>query len=101
MSTSLPHSADPAGVPGLDDGAVRIQPRPERHALGLAAGSVRALLALGVLTLLWVVVLSNYGGQLKPIYVYLQYLFVLILAHFFAAHGSSISSAKDQPSPLG
>src|SRR5690242_8953334 len=91
----------PPGIPGLDDARTPQASAPQRHALGLAAGSIRALLALGVLALLWVVVVTSYGGELKPIYIYLQYLFILILAHYFAAHGSTIKGIKDQASPLG
>src|SRR5579872_4816015 len=70
---------------------------PPRHALGLPAGSVRAILAFAVLAMLWVLALRPLiGGQsvadfkLPLEFVYLQILMVLILAHFFAAHGGSI-----------
>jgi hypothetical protein len=85
-------------------------PPPRRHALGLPAGSVRALLALGVLGLLWALALNyRYAGgppladrHLPLAFIYLQFLMVLILAHFFAAHGSTIGRrATGGPSPLG
>jgi hypothetical protein len=83
--------------------------RPKRHALGLPAGSVRALLALAVLGLLWLIVLFPLPGQPAPegerkmdlVFVYLQMLMVLILAHFFTAHGGSIRSHPEARSPLG
>ena len=85
-------------------------PPTRRHALGLPAGSVRALLALGVLGLLWALLLRYRYADTTPLaerklplaFVYLQYLMVLILAHFFAAHGSTIGHhATGGPSPLG
>ena len=76
-------------------------PRP-RHALGLPAGSVRAMLALGVLAVLWALV---YGAEhlhekLPLTFVYLMFLMTLILAHYFAAHGNSIGR-PDSGSALG
>ena len=67
-------------------------PLQTRHALGLPAGSVRALLAFGVLGLSWLIVWRyGQGGEKLPLaFIYLQYLGVLILAHFFAAHGGTI-----------
>jgi hypothetical protein len=81
---------------------------PRRHALGLPAGSVRALLAFGVLGLLWAILL-RYRYQDVPLtdhklpwsFIYLQYLMVLILAHFFAAHGNSIGPRVSTRAPLG
>jgi hypothetical protein len=80
-----------------------------RHALGLPAGSVRALLAFGVLAYLWILALgkSKDGGPLlseervATAFVYLQVLMVLILAHFFVAHGKTIGSRVSHSSPLG
>src|SRR4051812_32540137 len=68
-------------------------PVQTRHALGLPAGSVRALLAFGILGLSWLLVwrYSTASDTKLPLeFIYLQYLGVLILAHFFAAHGGSI-----------
>lgn len=85
--------------------AVPTSPAPTpRHALGLPAGSVRALLAFGVLALSWGIVLKQlYGGdpKLPLMFVYLQALMLLILASFFAAHGKSIGGHVDQRPPLG
>src|SRR5579871_6212471 len=63
---------------------------PPRHALGLPAGSVRALLALSVLGLLWLLALQPMPGQsqavgeikLPTVFMDLQILMVLILAHY-------------------
>ncbi len=82
---------------------------PPRHALGLPAGSIRALLALGVLGLLWLLALRPLQGgtdapykiQLPTAFMDLQILMVLILAHFFSAHGHTIRPASDRRSPLG
>jgi hypothetical protein len=84
-------------------------PAPRRHALGLPAGSVRALLALAVLGLLWVVALTHPHGEtvseadkhLPTILIALQILMVLILAHFFTAHGHTIGRHISIASPLG
>jgi hypothetical protein len=80
---------------------------PPRHALGLPAGSIRALLALSVLGLLWLLALrpvlgKNVADVKLPLeFVYLQMLMVLILAHFFTAHGGSIRAVAGSRSPLG
>ena len=82
---------------------------PRRHAWGLPAGSVRALLALAVLGLLWVIALFHPHGEtlseadkhLPMILLSLQILMVLILAHFFTAHGKSIGRHLTGASPLG
>jgi hypothetical protein len=81
-------------------------PAPPRHALGLPAGSVRALLAFGVLSYLWLLVLFPAKGELvqqqaSQAFIYLQFLMVLIIAHFFTAHGSSIGPSQGGRSPLG
>jgi hypothetical protein len=99
-------SNDPAvaGIPGLDPRATpRAAPQYRRHALGLPAGSVRALLAFMVLAVLWL--LALYGqtdqGKLPLTFVYLQYVMILVLAHFFAAHGNTIGQHISARSPLG
>jgi hypothetical protein len=81
--------------------------KPRRHALGLPAGSVRALLTLGVLGLLWTLALRHEytnaeltDKKLPPVFVYLLFLMVLSLAHFFAAHGSTIGPRVSRRSPL-
>jgi hypothetical protein len=101
-----------AGIPGLDPQATPSgAPRYHRHALGLPAGSVRALLAFMVLIVLWLLALfanrapgETYalrGDKLPLDFIYLQYVMILILAHFFAAHGSTIGRHVSAHSPLG
>jgi hypothetical protein len=71
-------------------------PPVTRHALGLPAGSIRALLALMVVALICLLLLfSDY-----PLPVYLLYLLFMILGHFFAAHGNSIAGEGSQGNPL-
>jgi hypothetical protein len=73
-----------------------------RHALGLPAGSVRALLGFGVLGILWALVLRSDPDRALPlVFVYLQVLMGLILLTFFAAHGKSIGPHVSERSPLG
>lgn len=81
----------------------------QRHALGLPAGSIRAVLAFGVLAYLWILALSP-GKEDKPLiseeraaqaFIYLQLLMVLMLAHFFVAHGKTIGANVSKRSPLG
>jgi hypothetical protein len=77
------------------------QPTQPRHALGLPAGSVRALLALGVLGVLWALAIgAEHQHKLPLTFVYLMFLMVLILAHYFAAHGSTMGK-KDSTAALG
>jgi hypothetical protein len=99
MSTS-PGSA---GIPGLDDHAVPAPRQYRRHALGLPAGSVRALLAFLVLGVLWLLALyaTTPEGRIPLDFIYLQYVIILILAHFFAAHGNTIGRHVSAHSPLG
>jgi hypothetical protein len=82
---------------------------PPRHALGLPAGSIRALLAFGVLAYLWILAVAPGEGG-KPLlatekasqaFIYLQFLMVLIIAHFFTAHGHTIGKQVSRRSPLG
>ncbi len=91
-------SANP--IPGLE-GQPPLRPVKRRHALGLPAGSVRALLASLVFGLLAALVITNHGGDVPLLYNYLWYLLLLILAHYFAAHGNTIRSHEAEPSPLG
>jgi hypothetical protein len=100
-----------AGIPGLDPQAmIPTAPRYRRHALGLPAGSIRALLACLVLAVLWLLALfanrapgERYAVE-NPVpldFIYLQYVMILILAHFFAAHGNTIGRHISRHSPLG
>ena len=95
----------------------QVQPAPplapapvfRRHAWGWPAGSVRALLALGVLGMLWALALVHPQGEtvgqaekhLPTILLSLQVLMVLMLAHFFTAHGKTIGRHISTASPLG
>jgi len=86
--------------------AAAVPPRSQpRHALGLPAGSVRAILALAVLGLLWLLALGPTLDpkikQLPAAFIYLQFLMVLILAHYFSAHGNTIGHVVGGRSPLG
>jgi hypothetical protein len=72
---------------------------PPRSALGLPAGSVRAVLALiisGMISLLIALPPKDPPWQIPA---YLFYLLFIAVAHFFAAHGHSIGQARG-PSPL-
>src|SRR5215813_10377066 len=77
--------------------------RPRRHAFGWPAGSVRALLAFMVLGFLWLVALTFHGAadELPLIYIYLTYLMVLIIAHYFAARSGVFTPAPGERHPLG
>jgi hypothetical protein len=83
--------------------AVPTAPPPPRQPLGLPAGSVRALLAIGVLGICWLLAARGvyYNEPVPRTMVYLQYVLILILAHYFAAHGKSIGRAATGGSALG
>jgi hypothetical protein len=82
--------------------AASAPPAYPRHALGLPAGSVRALLALGVLGLLWYMAFTSQASAKLPTeFVYLQMLMTLVLASFFASHGGTIGKHVSKSSPLG
>jgi hypothetical protein len=69
-----------------------------RHALGMPAGSVRALHTLMIVGLVCAFLLMP---NRQPIPPYLQYLLFLSVAHFYAAHGNSIArGGQGRPSPL-
>lgn len=80
----------------------------QRHPLGLPAGSVRALLGLTTLALLWVLAWSfRPGAQGEPgatkmplEFIYLQLLMLLILVHYFVAHGKTLGRATSDSSAL-
>jgi hypothetical protein len=76
-------------------------PPRRRHALGMPAGSIRALLALGILGLLWLLVFVSPEQKLPQTFIYLQMLMLLAIAHFFTAHGRTIKGASEERSPLG
>lgn len=102
MPISQSPVSNPFDFPGSEPAAPPPQRVRQRHALGLPAGSVRALLAFMVLGTLWCLVLFTKDEQIPVAYVYLQYVMILILAHYFAAHGNSISPGQSpEGSPLG
>ena len=71
-----------------------------RHAFGLPAGSIRALLVLGVVALIGAILLIPTRGVVA-IPPYLIYLLFMVLGHYFAAHGVTIATREDPaPSPL-
>jgi len=79
---------------------VKPEIRAARQPLGLPAGSVRALLLLMILVLIWGLMLYPADKEIRiPLYLY--YLMFLGLGHFFAAHGHSIAGPVTGPaSPL-
>ena len=87
-------------IPGLEGPPLQ-RPMRRRHALGLPAGSVRALLTSMVFGLLAAILITEKQDRVPTLYNYLWYLLFLILAHYFAAHGNSIRSHPDERSPLG
>lgn len=73
-------------------------PPAVRHPLRLPAGSVRALLAMLIAGLFWLLLLLPAEKQI-PIPLFLYFLAGMILM-FFVSHGNSISSSG-QPPPWG
>jgi hypothetical protein len=76
---------------------------PPRYALGLPAGSIRAILALMIVGLICILMLLPLpkSGQPSAIPAYLGYLLFLVLGHFFAAHGHTIAKkGTNEPNPL-
>jgi len=71
-----------------------------RHALGLPAGSVRAIHVL-LIAGMTCALIANPTDLAIAIPPYLVYLLFLMLGHYFAAHGVTIAPrSHDQPSPL-
>jgi hypothetical protein len=66
----------------------------------MPAGSVRALLGISVLAQLWLLALAS-KGTLPEIFIYLLFLKVLILVHYYAAHGKTLGAAVSQKHALG
>jgi hypothetical protein len=86
--------------PGTPVVAAATEIRAPRQPLGLPAGSVRALLLLLILGLIWGLMLFPSEKEIRiPLYLY--YLIFLGLGHFFAAHGQSIAGpTTGHASPL-
>jgi hypothetical protein len=73
-------------------------PPPQRHALGMPAGSVRSILAILVVGLFCGVLLVPSGAaEAQPIPPYLLYLVFLIVGHLFAVHAHA---PAQHPAPL-
>jgi hypothetical protein len=71
-----------------------------RHALGLPAGSVRAIHVLLVVGLTCFLIVNPWNLQI-PVPPYLIYLLFLMVGHYFAGHGVTIATgAVDHPKPL-
>ena len=75
-------------------------PVPYRHALGMPAGSIRALLALSVLASLWVMALVH-PKVLPATFVYLTLLKLFILVHYYASHSKTMGLAVSTKHALG
>lgn len=74
----------------------------QRHALGLPAGSVRAILSLSSMSLLGLIVFMDKEGAVPTLYAYLWFMVFLIGASFFASHGKTIGvPGVHDKSPLG
>jgi hypothetical protein len=73
---------------------------PPRSALGLPAGSIRALLALLVTGMISLLIALPPHDPVRKIPPYLFYLLFIVVTHFFAAHGHSIRHVRGSPSPL-
>src|SRR5438132_1473900 len=63
---------------------------PPRHPLGLPAGSVRAILILTIVGLIWLLTLMP-RDKVPTVPLYLYYVLFLCLGSFFSAHGHSIA----------
>src|SRR5438105_11201214 len=74
---------------------------PPRHPLGLPAGSVRAILILSIVGLIWALTLLP-RDKVANVPLYLYYVLFLCLGSFFSAHGYSIAGPAPAraPSPL-
>jgi hypothetical protein len=69
-----------------------------RHAWGLPAGSVRALLALLVFATTWALLVLDPS---RPVPAFLRDLLFIILGHYFASRGRAESSGQETgPPPL-
>jgi hypothetical protein len=89
MSSAANYPPGSPDIPGLGAGSAPLS----RHALGLPPGSVRAILALLVVGLICTLMLIPARAGKGPVAIppYLIYLLFLVLGHYFAAHGHSIS----------
>lgn len=67
------------------------------HALGLPAGSVRALLALGVVGTVSGLIIRDPGTPLPD---HLESLLFVVIGHYFAARGQAVAHPDSGPPPL-
>lgn len=67
------------------------------HALGLPAGSVRALLALGVVGTVSGLIIRDPGTPLPD---HLESLLFVVIGHYFAARGQAVEHPDSGPPPL-
>jgi hypothetical protein len=67
------------------------------HALGLPAGSIRALMALIVFGCLWAFVVLHPDQEVPD---YLRDVLFIILGHYFATRGRQATEAEAGPPPL-
>jgi hypothetical protein len=88
--------SSPASLP-VGVGRAATTPLP-RYALGLPAGSIRAILAFMVFGLIWALLLIPEPRPV-PIPLYLYYLMFLILGHYFAARGHTHVPAGSRERP--
>jgi len=73
----------------------------KKHALGLPAGSVRAVHVLAIVALICAMILFSRQGRIVAMPPYLIYLLLLMVGHYFAAHGVSVAPPDEStPSPL-
>jgi hypothetical protein len=94
---STPPASHSGAAPGR--GPTTLDPlRYRRQPLGLPAGSVRSLLALMILGLLWtLMILSLHKDVSIPLYLY--YLTFLVLGHYFAARGAAPAPGEQAERP--
>src|SRR5579885_1827161 len=96
MSESSPSPASvPASPVAAQLKAAAAQRVYLRHALGLPAGSVRALLGFMVMGLVWTLMLLG-----KEVPLYLQYLMFMILGHYYAVRRAAPPVDVAEPEPL-
>lgn len=92
MSDPAPRPASPVAAQLKAAAAQRVY---LRHALGLPAGSVRALLGFMVMGLIWTLMLLG-----REVPLYLQYLMFMILGHYFAVRRAAPDVTVSEPEPL-
>lgn len=75
-------------------------PAARRHALGMPAGSVRALLGVSVLGLMWAMALRD-PTDLPQEFLYLAFLSLIILTHYFTSHSKTMGKGVGSRPALG